>query len=749
VGEAEPSSTPRGRPTALNRAVQVRLEWLALGAALLAAVGIVALDLWSERRAISVWERERLEHQARSAEKRLGDSMEAVSVGLDALRDESREVLAHREEVARLNERMQVMAASMTGVRTFLLVNAEGIAVASNRKELIGGDWREGERYRTIRARPDEALAYVSLPFLTPLGNWTISISRAILDGRGAFDGYVAAVLDPGYFAALVDSARYAPDMVAALIHGNGKIVYRIPDPKGAVGKDLSQVPESSFNRHVQSGRNLNYWMAPVTSTGRESLMAIQTIRPATTRSDGFLVALFARETAAVFAPWWKDVRDTGALVAMAGLFGALGLHAFQRRRAATDRLQVESDAERGRQEEALRVAGMALQEEKALLGEVFRVSPAGFAILRGRDFRYEFVNPAYQALAPLRRFPGRTVAECWPDLEALVTPLLRRVVETGETFHADDMRFEIERDQPGGLEGVYFSFTYQRIPDSAVGDPRVLVTVMETTASKKAEAERSALQARVSQSERLAALGTLVAGVSHEINGPLAAVLAGAGAALEDVERFQGHLRGGTQIDLRRLAQRADELAETLTDVKSSAERIASTVKDLAVLGSPTKPRCPVHLSETVRQSMGWLPSLVTELVRVRIDIADAPKALVSETQIQQVLVNLVTNAALAIPAGRIGEVVIRLGPGTPGMVRLEVEDDGHGIAPEMLGRIFEPFFTTRPRGRGTGLGLAIIHTIVTAHGGTISVQSEVGKGSTFRVELPAAPVEPVAAPS
>jgi signal transduction histidine kinase len=105
--------------------------------------------------------------------------------------------------------------------------------------------------------------------------------------------------------------------------------------------------------------------------------------------------------------------------------------------------------------------------------------------------------------------------------------------------------------------------------------------------------------------------------------------------------------------------------------------------------------------------------------------------------------VVNLVTNASLAIPQGQPGEIAIRVGPGTGGRVRLEVADNGQGIAPEILTRIFEPYFTTRDAGKGTGLGLAISHAIVTSHGGTLTVESEVGRGSKFRVELPAATAE------
>ncbi|HQR28786.1 MAG TPA: ATP-binding protein, partial [Anaeromyxobacteraceae bacterium] len=112
------------------------------------------------------------------------------------------------------------------------------------------------------------------------------------------------------------------------------------------------------------------------------------------------------------------------------------------------------------------------------------------------------------------------------------------------------------------------------------------------------------------------------------------------------------------------------------------------------------------------------------------------------SPGQIAQIVVNLVSNAAKATRKDVRGEIVIRIGPGTPGTSRLEVVDNGTGIEASIRERIFEPFFTTRPTGeeRGAGLGLAISHAIATFHGGTITVESTVGAGSTFRLELPVA---------
>ena len=252
---------------------------------------------------------------------------------------------------------------------------------------------------------------------------------------------------------------------------------------------------------------------------------------------------------------------------------------------------------------------------------------------------------------------------------------------------------------------------------------------------------EARAMQARLALASRLAAMGTLVTGVAHEINNPLAVILASTGTAAEEVAALSSLLRAGSGPDPERLALRAAEVHEMLADVTSSARRVAGIVRDLSVFGRPSQDRRPTRLSETIQKSLEWLPPSVAGRALIRVEVEEVPESMVSEGQIEQVLLNLVENAALAGPDGRKGEVLVRLGPGAAGMVRLEVSDHGRGIAPELLERIFEPFFTTRPHGTGTGLGLAICNAIVTSHGGTLSVESVVGRGSTFRMELPVAP--------
>jgi PAS domain S-box-containing protein len=257
---------------------------------------------------------------------------------------------------------------------------------------------------------------------------------------------------------------------------------------------------------------------------------------------------------------------------------------------------------------------------------------------------------------------------------------------------------------------------------------------------------ESLALQAKMALSSRLEAMGTLVAGVAHEVNNPLAAALADQGLALELAREARERFQAGQPLDPAGEIRSVEDAIEALEEAQEAGLRIARIVKSLATFGRPDPRRERIRLADVVTRAMRWAPPSVAKIAVLRVEDGGAPDVLASEGQLEQVVVNLVTNAARAMPEGKRGLIVVRTSPGSPGMARLDVTDDGAGIEPAMLERIFEPFFTTRPAGpgRGSGLGLAICHTIVTAHGGTLSATSTPGAGSTFRVELPAAPPVP-----
>jgi len=239
--------------------------------------------------------------------------------------------------------------------------------------------------------------------------------------------------------------------------------------------------------------------------------------------------------------------------------------------------------------------------------------------------------------------------------------------------------------------------------------------------------AQLASTREQMVRTERLASLGRLAATVAHEINNPIAGIL--------NLSRLMERIIGEHGIP----SERVPEVRDYLNQVTHETGRIGRIVTDLLSFARQTRPSIgPVDLVDLVRRST----SIVAPKLRmrdIRLEVSAAPGlAPVScdAQQVEQVVINLVMNAAEASPDGSV--VAIRMGP-APGGAFLEIEDHGSGIPPEALGRIFEPFFTTKDDGKGVGLGLAVAYGIIEAHGGTIDVRSAVGEGTTFRVVLPA----------
>ena len=279
-------------------------------------------------------------------------------------------------------------------------------------------------------------------------------------------------------------------------------------------------------------------------------------------------------------------------------------------------------------------------------------------------------------------------------------------------------------------------------VPVREEAEPLVRVALADITEYKRMEEELRALQAQGALTSRIEALGTLVAGLSHEINNPLAAAMSGQGLALETARAGRRQLVEGARFDPEATLRAIDEVIEALADAQEGGRRIARIVKNMAVFASPDPSRSRMRLVEAVEGARGWLQGSVAASASIEVEDRGAPTVLASRGQMLQVVVNLVTNAAKAQAPGMKGKVIIRVGTAGGGGAFLEVEDNGTGIPPDMIDRVFEPFFTTRRvgEGRGTGLGLSICHAIAAAHGGTLTVESEVGRGTTFRMDLPAA---------
>jgi signal transduction histidine kinase len=242
---------------------------------------------------------------------------------------------------------------------------------------------------------------------------------------------------------------------------------------------------------------------------------------------------------------------------------------------------------------------------------------------------------------------------------------------------------------------------------------------------------------ARMMLADRMASIGTLAAGVAHEINNPLAYMIAN----LDVVGQALGHAAACAEP----AGGMGDALVEAqalLREVRHGAERVRQIVRDLKTFSRLDEDvRAPVDvralLDATV--NMAWME--LRHRARLVKDYRPVSPVLAHEARLGQVWLNLLLNAAQAIPEGATERNEIRIVTRSDdGRVVVEVHDTGAGIPPEHLGRLFDPFFTTKPIGVGTGLGLYTCHNIVAALGGGIAVESEVGRGTMFRVTLPAA---------
>jgi nitrogen-specific signal transduction histidine kinase/CheY-like chemotaxis protein len=275
------------------------------------------------------------------------------------------------------------------------------------------------------------------------------------------------------------------------------------------------------------------------------------------------------------------------------------------------------------------------------------------------------------------------------------------------------------------------------RAPD---GSARYLLDVSEdVTARKLAE-----------DSARLAVVGTLAAGAAHEINNPLTYIQANLSWVGEELQALGADRPPGERA-------RLEESARALAEARQGSERIREIIAGLRVFSRKDEPSLgPTDVTQAVKMALQLTTTQRSNQAPTVTHFSPVAPVLANARQLERVFVNLMVNAAQAIPDGQssTNQISVTVRPGSAGEVVVEVEDTGEGMTPEVRAHLFEPFFTTKAVGVGTGLGLSICHGTVTSFGGRLEVKSELGRGSTFRVVLPAltasvAPSAPVDATS
>jgi PAS domain S-box-containing protein len=450
-----------------------------------------------------------------------------------------------------------------------------------------------------------------------------------------------------------------------------------------------------------------------------ESVLIDDTAQPHAFSSEGELLRSRARSVLCL--PLLRKETFSGVLY----LENSLATQAFSRERltvlshiATQAAISIENArlyAQRQKAEAALREANKELVANEERFRTLIERSPD--ALLIHREGELIFINPAgvsmlgYESAGQLQ---GRRVAELvLPEEEGALTEALGG--------GATEVRWLHRTGRQVLGEVVSFSLAFDR-------QPAVVSIVRDVT-------ERKSVENRLRAADRMVSLGTLAASVAHEINNPLSFMTS-------NLRFIDEELSAMAEAGESLAGPRGKEVREALQETITGSNRVNEIVRDLKTFSRGDEGRSgPVDIHAVLDLCASMARSEIRHRARLVREYGALPPVHANETRLGQVFLNLLVNAAQAIPEGselKEHEIRVTTGRDEAGWVVVAVKDTGTGIAPENLSRLFHPFFTTKPAGVGTGLGLSICHGIITGMGGRITVESELGRGTVFRVFLP-----------
>jgi PAS domain S-box-containing protein len=352
-----------------------------------------------------------------------------------------------------------------------------------------------------------------------------------------------------------------------------------------------------------------------------------------------------------------------------------------------------------------------ALRQSEARFRFLVEAAPDGVVILvRGKVV---FINPRAARLLGVpegESAVGHYINEYLPPADAkLAGERIMEMFRSGKEMPPNEYGVVADPDRVVEIKSIACEWD---------GGPAVLALARDVT-------ERKAIQRRLVEADRLAALGTLAAGVAHEINNPMTYAL----LAVQRIERTV------SQLGLPGAA--VSSIREQLGDIEHGIGRVASITRSLRAFARPDDaPPGPVDLSAVIARSLRMVDNDLRHRAQLVVELPEIPWVIGNASRLEQVLVNVLINAIQSLPEPGPHQITVTL-QRADDQVTLSIRDTGRGMSAAIRDRIFEPFFTTRPIGEGMGLGLSVSKTIVEGFGGTLAVVSAPGAGTTVTIAL------------
>jgi len=659
-----------------------------------------AYDAWrSYRQSVSHTDRE-LSNLARALAEQGARSLQTIDV---VLRDTARWYadVGNKLGADAIDSALANRAAGLPQVHLLTISDAEGIQRYCSCSPTPSIDVSDRPYFTSQRGGTANGL-FISEPLVNRSdGRSTLVVSRRLTDGNGTFAGVVTAGVDLADMQQFYGAIELGQGSSIHVLRDDGTLVVRHPPAGEQIGRKF---PDLLAPREAPGTAVVN------TVHGPARYVAVAQMR------DLPLAVAVTREEAVALQSWHEEVVSlalrTGVGLLLVVLTIELLLHQLRRLHAG---------------EQALRES----EERYALAMEGANEGHWDWHLATDRLF----MSPKMKALLGLHTDAQVTTrAELLARKNVHPDDLPRLYAAVNDHIKGGTQLFELEYRvrHPDG-EWHWLLARGRALRDVSGNAYRFVGSAIDVTARKQAEDDKEHLEAQLRQSQKMEAMGTLAGGIAHDFNNILGAILG------------YGELAQKQSAEGSATRRYLDNVMHAAGRAKLLVERI------LGFSRSGLSERAPVNIQSIVEETLELLAASLPPQVRLerKLDCGQAA-VLGDSTQLQQVAMNLFTNALQAMERGGILRVVldcVDVGdrrPLTQGLlipgpyVRLIVSDTGTGIEPATLERMFDPFFTTKGVGHGTGLGLSVVHGIVADLGGAIEVLTEIGRGTTFAIWLP-----------